>query len=386
MLRSAIGNRESAIPLALVALLGAGCAPSARTLRRELARGAPGRYISSVPFVRQRRNWCGPAALASVLRYHGIRLTQEQIADEVYLPSIRGSLTLDLQRCAQQHGLWCHAAQGSIEDICTWLDRGVPVLALVRQNLVVSRPYHYIVLTGYHAERRYFLAHTGTARDRPISFRRFAREHKAAGGWFLAGTLPQLVQWPLTARGHNDLGLLLERQGRIREARDHYERAVALDVANAVYPFNLGNILSRFGELKKAQAAYRRAVELEADFADAHNNLAAVLLKLGLSHAEEARRAAERAIEIGGPRIAYYHDTLGHSLLELRRPREAVDAFRAAVKAAGKDREVAEEARLGLILALDRAGLAQQARAEKKRLLDSTTNPGVRRRAQDLLD
>jgi tetratricopeptide (TPR) repeat protein len=380
-----LSPRWRLVGCAFAALVAAGCAPSSRTLRKQIARGAAGRYIGCVPFVRQRRNWCGPAALASVVRYYGIFLSQEEIAREVYLPSIGGSLTIDLQRCAQKHGLWCHAGQGSVSEVCTWLDRGVPVIALLRQNWIVTRTNHYVVVTGYHARRRYFIAHTGHASNRSISFRRFARQHKAGGGWLLAGALPQLVQWPLTADGHNDLGLLLERQGKPHEARDEYERAIAVNPDKAIYHFNLGNVLARLGSFSGARGAYRRAIRLEPDFAAAHNNHAHILLKLGVRHAGEARRAAARAVELGGPRIAYYHDTLGRSLLDLRRPRDAVEAFRAALKAAGDDTQMADEARLGLILALDRAGLKHEAIAAKKALLERTSDPAVRLRAQKLL-
>jgi tetratricopeptide (TPR) repeat protein len=371
---------------ALAALTAVACAPSARTLRREVAAGAPGRAIESVPFVRQRRNWCGPAALTSVVRYYGLPLTQEEVARDVFLPSIDATLTIDLQRCAQDHGLWCHAGQGSIEEVCTWLDRGVPVIALLRVGWLVATTRHYVVLTGYHGGRRYFLAHTGDAADRVISFARFARQHAAAGRWFLALARPEQVRWPLTADGYNDLALLLERQGKPGEARSHTERAVALNPNKAVFQFNLGNSLVRGRDLEGARAAFRRAIELEQDFADAHNNLAHVLLGLGPSHAEEARQEAARAVELGGPRVAYYHDTLGRCLLDLRRPPEAVGAFRAAIQAAGQDRATAEEARLGLIEALHRADRSQEARAEREALLRSTSDPAIRRRAQQLME
>ena len=363
----------------LAALLAVACAPSGKTLRRELARGASGRYVDGVPFVRQRRNWCGPAALASVAQFHGLSLTQEQLAAEVYLESIAGTLTLDLEHAARQRGLWTHAGPGAAADVRRWLDRGVPVIALLRPR----RPYHYVVVVGYHAGRGYFLAHTGDAADRAISYARFARQHGAGTRWLLAAAPPDRITWPLDADGHNDLALLLERQGKLVAASSHYVRAIAQNPRKAVFHFNLGNLHARRCPGRDAVRAYREAIRLAPDFADAHNNLACVLLASGRH--DEARRHATRAVELGGPRVACYHDTLGRTLLALGRPADAVGAFRAAVKAAERDAATSAEARLGLIEALLEAGRRRDALAARDALLKSTDDPTVRSRADALL-
>ena len=367
---------------ALAALL-AGCGPTSKLLRQELERGAPGTYVAGVPFVRQVRDGCGPAALASLAQYHGLELTQEQIAREVFLPSISATLTIDLQRCAQRYGLWCHSGRGTPGEVRTWLDRGVPVVALLRLGPWAGRQFHYVVVTGYHAGRRCFIAHTGYLSNRPISYERFVRELADGGGWLLAACPPERVSWPLSADGHNDLGLLFERQGKLPRARAEYEKAIAAEPGKPVFHFNLGNALARLGQPAEAERAYREAIRLRPAFADAHNNLANLLLDLGRRH--EACREARRAVEIDGPRAAYYFDTLGRVLASLESYPAAASAFRRALDEAGKDAEMAAGARLGLIEALLGAGDRGQAIAEKDRLLASTSDPALRRRADQLL-
>ena len=51
--------------------------------------------IHGVPFAEPHRDWCGPAALAAVLQYHGEDVNARQIADDIHLPHYRGALTLD---------------------------------------------------------------------------------------------------------------------------------------------------------------------------------------------------------------------------------------------------------------------------------------------------
>jgi tetratricopeptide (TPR) repeat protein len=379
-----VSSRQALAWGALAALVAGGCAPTSKALRREIEQGAPGAHVAGVPFVRQRRDWCGPAALASLARHYGLELTQEQIAQEVYLPSIGGTLTVDLQRCAQRHGLWCHSGRGTPDDVREWLDRGVPLVVLLRLGPLAGRNHHYAVVTGYHGQRGYFIAHTGRLSNRPIAFRRLAQQMRDAGGWFLAACPPERVNWPLTADGHNDLGLLFERAGKVERARSEYKKAIAAESGRAVFHFNLGNAQCRLGKRAAAERAYREAIRLEPAFADAHNNLASLLIDLGRHH--EAYREARRAVEIDGPRAAYYYDTLGRALTALGGYPAAARAFRRAIKEAGNDEVVAADARLGLIEALVRSGARNEAMAERDRLLASTSDPALRRQATALLE
>jgi len=367
----------------LTILAAAGCGPTFKTLRDELAQGAPGAHIPGVPFVRQARNRCGPAALAAVAAFYKLPVTEQKIADEVFLHSINGTLTIDMQRFAQGQGLWCHSGQGTAEDVRRWLDRGVPVVALLRLGALHGGRLHYVVATGYHAGRERFIVHTGYLPNRPMSYAAFERQFRDAGGWLLVACPPERVSWPLSAEGHNDLGVVYERAGKLDRARAEYQSAIEADPAKPLFHFNLGNVLLRLGRRAEAECAYREAIRLRPAYADAHNNLAGLLLELGRRH--EAHNEAQRAIEIDGPRAAHYHDTLGRVLLALESYPAAVRAFRKAVEEAGRDAATAADARLGLIEALVAAGERAQARAERDRLVASTADPALRRKADELV-
>ncbi|NQT88007.1 tetratricopeptide repeat protein [bacterium] len=342
--------------LLLLALLPA-CGPTSKRLRSELDEGARGGYLPGVPFVRQRRDHCGPAALASVARYAGVDTSQAAIAEDTFLPSIGATLTLDLERCARALGLWVHAEPGTAQDVRVWLDRGVPVVALLKLGWLQGGALHYIVVTGYHADLGYFIAHTGHLSNRPIAFGTFEKQSAGAGRWLLVACDPEKVTWPLTADGHKRLGLLFERRGDLARARAEFQLAVAAAPTQAIHHYNLGNALARSGDRSGAVRRYREALKLEPDFADAHNNLASVLLLLG--RREEALAAARRAVAIGGERVAYYHDTLGRVLLAQSQFDEAAAAFRQAI-AAARDDATRAEARQGLEEAESRGSSRQQ--------------------------
>jgi tetratricopeptide (TPR) repeat protein len=81
-------------------------------------------------------------------------------------------------------------------------------------------------------------------------------------------------------------------QGRPDEARACFERAIALEPANAKARFNLGNVLHDRIEYQAAVILFRDAAALDPDFADAYFNLATTCEQLGL--VKEAQRHWQR--------------------------------------------------------------------------------------------
>lgn len=87
---------------------------------------------------------------------------------------------------------------------------------------------------------------------------------------------------------HNNLGYNLYRQGRLQEARESLERALALNANSKTARNNLGLVLAALG--RPALEAFRQV----SDPATAHNNLACALIEQGKT--ELARRELESAL------------------------------------------------------------------------------------------
>lgn len=79
---------------------------------------------------------------------------------------------------------------------------------------------------------------------------------------------------------HNNLGLCLRLQDRLREAQDCYRQAVAIRPDYAPAYNNLGLDLQACGKVAEAVSAYKNALRLQPQFAEAHWNL-------GLSYLEQ---------------------------------------------------------------------------------------------------
>lgn len=132
----------------------------------------PGHYISSVPFFYQEDRHCGPAALASVLRYYGDLASQEVIAKELFSPELKGSLISDLENFARRRGFYTHIYMGSLSDLKLHIERNEPIIILIDNGFAAYQRPHYLVAVGYSEERRLIIVHTGTEADALWSYER----------------------------------------------------------------------------------------------------------------------------------------------------------------------------------------------------------------------
>ena len=145
----------------------------------------PLHHIADVPLVERNTNWCGPAALAAVLRYHGEEVAAADIADDIYLPHYRGSLNLDLLIFARKRGFEVWANPGSADAMRRAIARDRPVICMVRRGNVVARRNHYVVVSGYDSDRRVWFLDSGNGREETFTEADFERESAACGHWML---------------------------------------------------------------------------------------------------------------------------------------------------------------------------------------------------------
>jgi len=107
-------------------------------------------YVYEVPYFNQNDPyWCGPASMSMVLGYWGNSISQEDVAAEIYDPGARITRMADMVSYPLTFGFKSQDFTGSIHDLKTWIDNGVPVIVLQRFSL--EDPYgHYRVAVGYN--------------------------------------------------------------------------------------------------------------------------------------------------------------------------------------------------------------------------------------------
>jgi tetratricopeptide (TPR) repeat protein len=134
---------------------------------------------------------------------------------------------------------------------------------------------------------------------------------------------------PDNPRGHYNLGVALQEQGRLDEAIRHYRQAVQLRTDYPDAHNNLGRALSSQDKWEEAIYHYRQALKVQPNYAIGHNNLGNALSEL--RRFDEAIRHYRRALEIA-PGNALTHYNLGNVLLTQNRPDEAISHYRQALQ------------------------------------------------------
>jgi predicted double-glycine peptidase len=109
-----------------------------------------GHIIENVPFYAQTSYQCGPASLAGVLNYWGIKVTPDEIAEEIYSASARGTLDIDMVLYARKRGLLVTQYEGTVEDLRKNIDFRHPLIVLVDYGFSFVRKNHFIVVIGYN--------------------------------------------------------------------------------------------------------------------------------------------------------------------------------------------------------------------------------------------
>jgi tetratricopeptide (TPR) repeat protein len=300
-----------------------------------------------VPFIAQKPNYCGPAALAMLANYYGHKVTQDEIASAIYLPEIRGTLTADLAGYAQHYGLWVRQYRGTRADLHEKLSAGIPMIVLGK----LGDHYHYFVVLDYRGDE--LLVHSDARANLRMREDDFLRWWNRADRWTLLVCPPERIAWRLSADEHNDLGVFFERSGKLAPATGHYQVATELAPRNSYFRMNLGNALLKQKLYAEAAAAFRQAVKLDPDNGDALNNLANAYGELN-ANLDEAVALCERAIRLQPSHRAYYLDTLAGILLKQGKPEEAIAAYEQAL-AVTTDRQSTLRAAIEQRLAAARA-------------------------------
>jgi len=100
-------------------------------------------------------------------------------------------------------------------------------------------------------------------------------------------------------RLYREVGLELQKEGKLQEALVYYRKAIALDPQYAVTYNDAGVILETLGALEEAKVMYLKAIEVAPDYANSYSNLAIVYEEEG-NYADAATCWMRRAT-LGAP-------------------------------------------------------------------------------------
>lgn len=142
------------------------------------------------------------------------------------------------------------------------------------------------------------------------------------------GRMPRIIvlEDPLTAEEHLELGVAYERNGEIDLAIREYERALRKDGKSFQARVNLGNVRLAKKEYGKAGEEYRKALAIRPGDPEATNNLAWAAILSGEDR-EEAAAGMEAVLSMEENRTPPFLDTLGVLRARMGEPAAAKEAF-----------------------------------------------------------
>ena len=105
-----------------------------------------------------------------------------------------------------------------------------------------------------------------------------------------------VIDDPLTAQQHNDLGVAYEEKGDFDLAGKEYEKAIKKNREWVIPYLNLGHLYYRQDKLDQAERALREGLRVKGDHPELLNNLAWVLMEKG--QLEQAKALIDKAIAI----------------------------------------------------------------------------------------
>jgi tetratricopeptide (TPR) repeat protein len=295
--------------LCAVVIVVTGCAtPQVAELQARPPADLPASVeLASVPFFPQEEYQCGPAALAMVLTHEGSATTPEALVPQVYLPGREGSLQVEMLAAARRNGRLAYPVAPRLEDVLREVSDGSPVIVFQNLGLGFAPLWHYAVVVGYDLPRAEIILRSGTTRRAVMSLGTFERTWARGGHWSMLALAPERLPATATENQYVIAAAALERVTPAA-ARRAYAAAIERWPGNLTARIGAGNAAYALRDLPGAAAAFREAIRQHPDAADAWNNLAQTLLEL--RQREEALAAAQRAVAIGGPRLARYRETL----------------------------------------------------------------------------
>lgn len=146
-----------------------------------LLAAAVGATLLSVPYVPQRQDTCGPAALAMVLRYWGRPVLHDELAAELASPDLHGTSGSALAGLARREGLRAAAFAGDMAALRDAVARQRPLV--VTWALGRGR-FHDVVVVGFDGDR--VIVHDpARGAERRIEAATFEARWAGAGHWTL---------------------------------------------------------------------------------------------------------------------------------------------------------------------------------------------------------
>lgn len=252
--------------------------------------------LTQTPFFPQQEYHCGPAALATALHAVDIQVSPDTLAPEVYIPSRKGSLQVEMLAAARRHGALAVKIAPDLGAVLKEIAAGNVVVVMQNLGLSWAPSWHYAVVVGYDLDKELMWLRSGTFERFEMTLSTFQRTWARSRYWAFVALKPGNL--PATASVENVISAMVafEKNASTSDKILAYSTAVKRWPDNLVLLMGLGNSAFVAGDLAAAAQAFNAAISAHPDSAAAYNNYANVLLVQ--RNYTDAKAAAERGLQL----------------------------------------------------------------------------------------
>ena len=140
--------------------------------------------------------------------------------------------------------------------------------------------------------------------------------------------IPVELNPPQSDSYHFNLGVFYQGEGKLKDAKEEYEKVLSLAPSHVEAHNNLGVVYKDLGRLEMAIAEYRKAITLDSQYKKARSNLATALYLKG--DLESATSESRLAI-VFDPNDLEVYNILGLIYKKQNKTQEAIEVFRKAL-------------------------------------------------------
>ena len=265
----------------LASVLFTGCASTPQTNALIENRDSLPQYheILNVPFIEQSENYCGPATLAMIATWAGLRFTSKELAPLMFTPEKKGTLQIDYISTVRRIGL-IGININSLKNIFIEVSHNHPIVVLQNLGSSANPIWHYAVIYGYDFRSHEITLHSGREKSLKMDFSQFERTWQKAEYWALIILSPKML--PETSTTQELLSAVsgLERVNKNQEAVIAYENILTKWPDNIGALFGLGNAFASLHHYQKALNAFKKAEKILPESPEIMNNIKEIKIKL----------------------------------------------------------------------------------------------------------
>lgn len=263
--------------------------------------------LTEVPFYPQEQHQCGPAALAEVLQWTGVRATPEDLAPALVIPKLKGSLQIELLAQSRAQGRVPFELKGDLRTIQAELAAGHPVIVLQNLAFAWKPAWHYAVVIGVDPTAQTVTLRSGLERRHVVHWTLFERTWARGGHWAIVVLKPGDLPATADVAAVMSAAAPFEQAGKAGITEALYRSAAKRWPKEIAPQLGLANSLYVQKKLKASEQVYRKVIAGFPDDPVAYNNLALVLAER--KHWKEAEAMVDKALRIGGPLREEFLDT-----------------------------------------------------------------------------